>query len=194
MDKNKFNKIDTRLLQRYLEGHGGKKERQQIEEWFSDLFTNEELRKFSKNRWDDLSTEISLPGYDEDRLNDRINHILRLEEAATFQKERTKKSLVMIIIRIAAVFFIPLALFTLLNLKSYIEREQAVSYIEILSPQGARTSFILPDGSIGWLNAGSSLNFPTQFKGKSRTVELSGEAYFDVLKIPKNHLQSLLMK
>ncbi len=31
-----------------------------------------------------------------------------------------------------------------------------------------------------WLNAGSALRYPTVFKGKERTVELKGEAYFDV--------------
>ncbi len=185
MEKDNPNKIDTGLLHRYLEGTDGNKEQQQIDEWFSDLYANEELKKFSENIWNDLPTDISLPGYDEDRMHDRIHHILRLEEAAALQKEREKARLVMIITKIAAALFIPLALFTMFNWKGNIEGEQAVSRAEIFSPFGARTSFILPDGSTGWLNGGSSLNFPIQFRGKSRTVELMGEAYFDVIINPE---------
>jgi ferric-dicitrate binding protein FerR (iron transport regulator) len=40
----------------------------------------------------------------------------------------------------------------------------------------------LPDGSLVWLNAGSSLHFPTAFVGKQRRVEVTGEAYFEVKK------------
>jgi ferric-dicitrate binding protein FerR (iron transport regulator) len=40
----------------------------------------------------------------------------------------------------------------------------------------------LADGSKVWLNAASSLHFPTSFTGGTRTVEVSGEAYFEVAK------------
>jgi ferric-dicitrate binding protein FerR (iron transport regulator) len=39
---------------------------------------------------------------------------------------------------------------------------------------------VLPDGSLVWLNAGSSIRFPASFNNKERVVELSGEAWFDV--------------
>jgi len=41
---------------------------------------------------------------------------------------------------------------------------------------------VLPDGSHVWLNAASSIHFPTQFTGKERKVTVSGEAYFEVAK------------
>lgn len=39
---------------------------------------------------------------------------------------------------------------------------------------------ILADGSRVWLNAASSITFPTQFTGKERVVTITGEAYFEV--------------
>ncbi|RYY30507.1 MAG: FecR family protein [Sphingobacteriaceae bacterium] len=52
----------------------------------------------------------------------------------------------------------------------------------ITTPRGGQYQVILPDGSKVWLNAASSLSFPTQFTGKLRQVSVSGEAYFEVAK------------
>ncbi len=53
-------------------------------------------------------------------------------------------------------------------------------YNEIATPRGGFYQLILPDGSKVWLDAASSLRFPTTFSGAQRLVELRGEAYFDI--------------
>jgi ferric-dicitrate binding protein FerR (iron transport regulator) len=55
-----------------------------------------------------------------------------------------------------------------------------VLYNTISTPKGGQYQLELPDGSKVWLNASSSLRFPTAFVGKERDVELSGEGYFDI--------------
>ncbi|MDR6784323.1 transmembrane sensor [Pedobacter africanus] len=51
------------------------------------------------------------------------------------------------------------------------------------TPRGGTYQIILPDGSKVWLNAASSLKFPSIFnKGTSRKVRLTGEAYFEIAK------------
>jgi Fe2+-dicitrate sensor, membrane component len=52
----------------------------------------------------------------------------------------------------------------------------------ISTPRGGQYQVILADGTHVWLNAASSLKFPASFKGKTRLVELTGEAYFEVAK------------
>ena len=63
--------------------------------------------------------------------------------------------------------------------------DEEVMYNTIATPNGGQYQVILPDGSKVWLNAASSLRFPTRFAGKERSVELTGEAYFDIEKNSK---------
>lgn len=62
------------------------------------------------------------------------------------------------------------------------DKAGAVSYNMIRTPKARQFKLVLPDGTTVWLNAGSSLRYPTAFTGPERTVTISGEAYFDVAK------------
>jgi hypothetical protein len=57
-----------------------------------------------------------------------------------------------------------------------------IAYNTIATPRGGQYQVVLPDGSQVWLNAASSLRFPTAFSGKERRVEVAGEAYFEIAK------------
>jgi len=57
-----------------------------------------------------------------------------------------------------------------------------VAFNTIATPRGGQYKVILSDGTIAWLNAASSLRFPTLFGGPAREVQLSGEGYFEVAK------------
>lgn len=50
------------------------------------------------------------------------------------------------------------------------------------TPRGAEYHITLPDGTMVWLNASSSIKFPTTFAHNERNIELTGEAYFEVAK------------
>lgn len=53
-------------------------------------------------------------------------------------------------------------------------------YNKLSTPRAGEYKMILPDGTKVWLNASSSLRFPSTFNQTERRVELTGEAYFEV--------------
>lgn len=91
--------------------------------------------------------------------------------------------------RIAAVMTLPLLAFTIWSLFFHesikplatVEKIE-ISWQEIHSPVGMRSYVVLPDGTCLWLNAGSHLRYGIPFIRESRVVELTGEAFLDVVK------------
>lgn len=49
----------------------------------------------------------------------------------------------------------------------------------LVTTKGRQFKMLLPDGTMAWLNAASSIRFPTQFTKDVRRVEISGEVYFE---------------
>lgn len=62
------------------------------------------------------------------------------------------------------------------------ERPLETAYNTITTSKGRQFSLLLPDGTRVWLNAASSVRYPTAFSGKARQIEMTGEAYFEVAK------------
>lgn len=58
--------------------------------------------------------------------------------------------------------------------------DMASEVLTLSTPKGGTYALVLPDGSKVWLNAASSLTYPSKFDGQERVVKLEGEAYFDV--------------
>lgn len=61
-----------------------------------------------------------------------------------------------------------------------------LTYNTISTPRAGQYRIKLPDGTGVWLNAASSIRFPTVFPTEERVVEIVGEAYFEVAKVSKN--------
>lgn len=60
------------------------------------------------------------------------------------------------------------------------DADVSVSINTLTTPRGGQFKVQLPDGSRAWLNAASSLRYPTAFRGVDRSVEVTGEVYFEV--------------
>jgi ferric-dicitrate binding protein FerR (iron transport regulator) len=59
-----------------------------------------------------------------------------------------------------------------------------ISYNTMTTPRGGQYQLTLPDGTQVWLNAESSITYPTAFseRERERRVSITGEAYFEVAK------------
>jgi hypothetical protein len=70
------------------------------------------------------------------------------------------------------------------NTISYVQDSKAIqrgeSFNNVSTFYGKQYKVVLPDGSKVWLNAESSIRFPVSNYSQKRTVELTGEAYFEI--------------
>lgn len=181
-------KVEPHIIKRYLDGTGRKEDKEIIISWFSDFQMETGLRQVYKSYWDEMPDSPEVEGYDEGKVLGEIYHQIKIEESKSQAKPakwEVPQRIITILIRVAAILFIPLTIFILLNKDRLTPTDTSVAWSEIYAPMGTRTKFSLPDGSAGYLNAGSSIRFATVFKGKSREVTLNGEAYFDVLSDPQ---------
>jgi transmembrane sensor len=60
------------------------------------------------------------------------------------------------------------------------EKPLELAYNSLSTPRAGQFTLLLPDGTHVWLNNASVIRYPVAFTGPDRTVELAGEAYFEV--------------
>ena len=151
----------------------------------SSFFKNEENSEGLKK-----SMELEWNGTDHTNNNkERLSHILdnlhiQINMNSTWN-ENVFHKFYHAFSKVAVVLIIPaLITIAILSYLSINSPGKAEAWAEIHSPVGSRTKFQLPDGTLGWLNGGSSIKYPINFM-KHRNVEISGEAWFDVV-----HLKS----
>jgi len=116
-------------------------------------FFNRPLESTDENKKNQASSRT------EDAISNKI--ILTLEDGSTKILEQTKEEL------------------------SYLNNapsKELLVYNQITIPKGQIFRLILSDGTIVWLNADTKLKYPKKFLKslESRTVELEGEAFFEV--------------
>lgn len=84
------------------------------------------------------------------------------------------------LLKVAAIFAIAVSVVSLYNTSEPEPvREEAVMQT-IYVPAGQRAELTLADSTKVWLNAKTTLTFPSHFAGGSRNVMLDGEGYFNV--------------
>jgi transmembrane sensor len=173
--------VDYQVVKRFLEGKERKGDKNQIINWFSDIRFEKDIRKKYRLYWDELAEDKDMEECDGSVILGRIYHKMKNDEFKKLPGKKGIARILNVISKVAAVLFIPLVVYFWITKGSVFPITTETAYSEIYSPLGTRTMFYLPDGSTGWLNGGSYLEFPTQFRGKTREVLLDGEAYFDVV-------------
>jgi len=141
-----------------------------MDEAFADTSNEAELRVIAHEFWDEAS----------DKYVD-LKHVL---DSIHQQIQDQKKNKILNVIfsyfrNAAAVLLIPLLLASGFLLKQ--NNEQSATYTELTSPKGSRIQFVLPDGTSGFLNGGSTLRYKSDFS-RDRHLSLDGECFFNVSK------------
>lgn len=168
------------LIAGYLSGQATREDAARLMDWIQESPENRRYYQRLRNVW-----QVASPAFPADRVD-----VLAAHDKVMRQIDRRKwyqSAFARYWQYAAAILLLPLLI---LSSYLYISGRQMtyaqVSYQEVFAPYGTHARISLPDGSIVWLNAGSTLKYPTVFKGKERNVALTGEAFFEVESDPQN--------
>ncbi len=172
--ENEINRIDL-IIANFLSGEATDTEKAELTEWIESSSSNKKQFEESKRIWDNSQTYFSRTESLSDQLHIKdqiINQLVNRKEG---------RSISFWLIRIAAILAIPV----LLEIGWYLGNsgnngEEVLC--EVSTPKGHISRCTLADGTEVWLNAGSTLKYPSTMNGNQREVNLDGEAYFKVTK------------
>lgn len=174
-------KTPDKIIDKTLNGSASKEETAEAMRWFA---TKDGAQFLSEKIDDDLRQIERLPAevfVPHPIPSDEMRHVI-LERTSV--KQNTTHSLTLW--RVAAVL---LPLVMLIGFGAYVNRHADIfgtSAEQVLQvKRGDKLKFVFQDGSNVLLNSETKLQFPTRFGLKTRTVQLQGEAYFDVAKMKK---------
>lgn len=148
--------------------------------YFSQRKVEADAENIQKEEWGSVCEDRNIPKAE-------LKHVLyKLKYQILLEKTQRQKHLMIRISQIAAVLILPLALFFLFHdNKNVSDIDRQLSLVELHCPEGARTKFTLPDGSMGWLAGGSTVTYPSSFE-KHRNISVEGEAFFSVKRDEKH--------
>ena len=175
------------LLYKQLAGEIQPEEQSQLEDWLSRSDGNKDIADSVTQAWNlganyTQTVEVDL----DDAFNDLENRIAEDEKkekgtVKSLNDNRSRMQSLTILWRIAAGFlFLAIAGFVLKNQFFSSPEWQTISVVA-----GEKESVSLADGTVVWVNGGSTFEYPTVFNGNDRNVKLKGEAYFEVTKNAK---------
>ncbi|MDO5664333.1 MAG: FecR family protein [Bacteroidia bacterium] len=132
--------------------------------WEAEWFTSAALKPSLDREWEKLKTQ-----------QQKVNNI------SSFIPE--KKSLRNYFFIAASLTLLLIGgLFTILHH----QKKSPEHFFTTETPYGEKSKIIMPDGTIIWLNSGSTLTYSDKYGTKNREVLLQGEAYFEVEKGKQN--------
>lgn len=158
------------MVKKYLSGRFSEETEERVQKWLIKEQDKEEKEEASLAYWNALEAKASKDTY---IALEKVNRMINV-----YTKDAASIPLYKKLRRIAAIL-IPLLLLAGGYWYMQSPHEQM---IEIHVAYGEEKHLYLPDSSEVWINAGSTIKYPTNFHAQHRRVQLNGEAYFSVLK------------
>jgi transmembrane sensor len=173
---------DIEKLVRFSKGLSDAEEARYVCSLFADKEDSDELKYYLKDEWKKYFENNESENYNLSYLLDRIHHKMHFIE--TRKKQTITRKIYRWYSVAAAILLIPLLIagglwFTANPAQETVVVAENPVISTIHAPLGSRISFDLPDGTQGWLNSGSSLEYQLPFSN-NRQVTIRGEAWFDV--------------
>lgn len=98
-------------------------------------------------------------------------------------KKNKVTKIINLISRVAAILLLPVIFLSVwYNFINPDNNKIETTYHTVNCPVGVKTQLSLPDGSVVWLNSGTTLKYQLPFKNKIRNIKMDGEAYFEIKK------------
>jgi ferric-dicitrate binding protein FerR (iron transport regulator) len=156
--------MDKEILYRFFGGNASLKEEMQIREWMESSSGNRRVFFHERKLFDAITLFADEKTVGKPTAKPPVRPYPVIRELA----------------KIAAI--IALTLGGSFWYRQMQKTDEPVAMQTIFVPAGQRVNITLPDGSNVWLNARTHLTYPVSFNSKDRTMELDGEAYFEVAK------------
>ena len=160
---------------RHLNGEATDAEREFVEKWKTASSENNRYFDEVASVWENTENAADFVSIDVDKQWERFVTQTQL----TKPKPR--------VLSLVTVWSVAAAVLVLIGTTFYFNGVFS-DQITLMAVSGEENRFVLPDGSTVWLNDNSELSYTKNFggeEGKVRSLELHGEAYFDVVKNPK---------
>ena len=188
-DSMPVQRIET-LLARKLAGEASDEELNELLLLFLHHPEEQYLSEMIQEYWDNPRKKISLS--EDNLLDTHFNAIIETATTDVVENTSSKQNIASLFnfktlikgLSIAAIFILVIGINWIYYSKSV--KTKLNNANEVFAKPGAKSKIILPDGTVVWLNSGSKLSYSGKFKDSVRSVELDGEAFFDVVKDAKH--------
>lgn len=171
-------KINIGIIEKVLDDKATPEEARMVAEWFSKEEGNKCLSRYIDDELKEL-TEEKVASWLDHSVPERRMKTRFLNQIRQSKKRKIQRRLLLVAV-IVPFFFLGISV-TFLAGRVGIFSE--TKYVEVSVPYGERMKVMLQDGTVVLLNSGTKLRYPRKFSLFNRTVELSGEGYFDVAKM-----------
>ena len=175
------------ILDKFIHGSLSREEQYLLYHLVNNDLHEEEIKAWFYKHWDE--TPLKKSDNRSFELLEKIKNKIDLPATSfknvkpRFETHFHKRRLWLTLSGFAAVFIIGfIVAYFFIRQSGYDVIQEKIIYNELDIPIGSKSKITLSDGTQIWLNAGSTLKYPSKFSDKKREIFFEGEAFFDVSK------------